>query len=68
MIETLEQQFGREAAKYGLQIRDYPSKWKAACRMAFKAVSQPERTCFATACRYFVELGGESLHKFLIFR
>ena len=55
-----DRQVDRLAIERGLQIREYPTKWKDAKDIALRTRTDkfPEESAFELACRVFVELGG----------
>jgi hypothetical protein len=56
-----DQKVDELAIERGLQIREFPGKWKTAKSHALwtRKDKYPEESAFEAACRIFVELGGE---------
>lgn len=54
------------AIERGLDIKNYPVKWKQALDIALRADkdSYTEGNAFEYACRCYVELGGQSANNF----
>ncbi len=63
---NFDQKTDELAIERGLQIREFPTKWKQAKDMALRMRKDryAEESAFEWACRVYLELGGESKQPF----